>query len=422
MKPSSESNLSDSWHESHTVIHRYRNFLLKYRGALRLLEDSLSKLVLYAPSRFVIADEDDINEESSSYKILPETLYAIIHVWSLLNDTLYYGFGKGTGLSIGHIEEFNSCKQSHACKNVLIMLRSTLSILECIYPALEVSTYYASNKSTRGIKHHNSRSLGIQSLQVAKNVEMIKCLCRFGILLINYLMQYNVCIGTADMIKGLGILESGASLEPEIEQHINYINSSEDEKIRIKKMLYTGQRTGRKSQMIDPIAVIRSKSNHIQGVSIFDAPLVKLVMLIIGEMLHVYRPLYYINSRLKQEHKSHLNSNSVDEIRLWVLSLCMDVVSYKLIKESKAVILSNRDGDASRLDTLSKSSKEELYRRKLRWTLYLLRPPVWESLISSCFMRISWILKHIPFFGEPLVNYCLDMILYCKKWHFMMEK
>lgn len=386
-----------------------------HRGKLRLLEDSLSKLVLYAPGRFVITSEYDENfrrGNPSPKKMLPETLYAIVNVWSLMNDTLYYGFGKGNGLSVGNIDDFDCCGQRNLNRNILTILRSTLSVLDCIYPALEVSAYYASGKHTE--------SRNINALEVATTFERIKFTCRLGILILNYLMQYNICDGMDDMIKGLGILENGASFEPEREQHTNYIKSSKEERNRVEKLLYSGPRTGKKSKRLDPFT--RSKTSQLQRHSILNAPLMKLMMLIIGEVLHIYRPMYYIHSSLKQEKLSQFKNKGVSKIKLWVLSFCMDLVSYKLIKASKAVNIGNSDGSTSTFNILSESSKEELYRRKVRWVLYILRPPIWEVLTKPAFMYISGIFQHAPFIGEPLVNYCLDMMEYCKKWHFMMER
>jgi hypothetical protein len=99
----------------------------------------------------------------------------------------------------------------------------------------------------------------------------------------------------------------------------------------------------------------------------------------------------------------------------------MDLLSQKLIMISKSIRLVGKDGRNLNVDTSSQSTEEELYRRKMRLTLYLLRAPIWDSLTRPGMMHVGSIVKNVPLVGMPMVQYCFDMLEYCKKWHFMME-
>lgn len=397
-----------------TLFEKYRTFLLRNRIFLRFLEDGLSKLVLYAPSRFVDHSEEELDQNfapSSSNKILPESLYAAIHLWSLLNDTMYHGFGKGNGLTVGNIDELDVASKNKISRKFAICCRLTLSVLECFAPALEVSA------SRRYRNHQTIRERHINALEISKKLEGIKFFCRLGILLMNYLNQFSTTSG---------ILQNGGMLNPEGEHYDSFITSSKSEDFRIKKMLYVGPRSGRtyrRTKVADSMSRHDTRaSTTTQPGNVLEFPGAKLVMLVLGEILHIYRPLYYIHSTLNQEK----NSNSVTNRRLhqfksWITSLCMDLLSQKLIMISKSMSIMEKDGGKWNFDTSSQSTKEELYRRKLRLTLYLLRAPIWDSLTRPGMMHAGAIVRNVPFVGEPLVQYCFDMLEYCKKWHFMME-
>jgi hypothetical protein len=400
-----------------SVFEKYRTFLVRNRIFLRFLEDGLSKLVLYAPSRFVAHSEEELDQNvspSAQNKILPESLYAVIHLWSLLNDTLYHGFGKGNGLTVGNIDEMDVASKNEFSRKFVIICRLTLSMLECIAPALEVSAY----SSRRYRNHQTIQERYVKTLEISNTFERIKFVCRVGILMMNYWKQ---CSTTT------GILQNGGMLDPEGEHHDSFITSSKSEEYRIKKLLYVGPRSGRTSRRTHVLDSNHRHDTHddsmdVQPLNVLDAPRARLAMLVLGEILHVYRPLYYIHSSLKQEKSSDSNMNKrLHQFKSWIISLCMDLLSQKLIMISKSRSLVFKDGCHLSVDTSSHSTKEELYRRKLRLVLYLLRAPIWDSLTRPGLMHVGSIVRSVPFVGESLVQYCFDMLEYCKKWHFMME-
>jgi hypothetical protein len=378
------------------------------------LEDALSKLVLYAPNRFVAHSEVEGDENfspSSSTKILPESLYAVIHLWSLLNDTLYHGFGKGNGLTVGNINEIHDFSKKRISRKILVFCRLILSVLECFAPALEVSA------SRRHRNHQSARKCHVKSLEISSKLEQIKFVCRLGILLMNYLNQFNT---------RSGILQNGGLLDPEREHSDYFITSSKSEDYRIRKMVYVGARSGRtcrRNQISDSLNRHGTHdSTTIHPGNVFEVPGAKSVMLALGEILHIYRPLYYIHSTLNQEKNSISETNTrLHQFKLWITSLCMDLLSQKLIMISKSIRLVGKDGRNLNVDTSSQSTEEELYRRKMRLTLYLLRAPIWDSLTRPGMMHVGSIVKNVPLVGMPMVQYCFDMLEYCKKWHFMME-
>ena len=422
------THISKLSHLPAAYLHRYRQFIQKYRFILRIFEDGLCRLVLYAPGRFVAYSEDDSGHEKK--KILPETLYALIHIFSLFNDTVYHGFGNGNGFTVGGLNE--ECDGHQVSTHCVRVLRSILSIVECMAPSLEVSAYSKSRlkmKSNNGpgeennklASHHESH---LNALLVSAKIEKIKFVCRMGLIVINYykhVKSTRSSKGNAEPIgnsSSLGILQEGGLLEPD-----ECITSESSENDRVKKLLYVGKRTGRK-------LIYQQNQNHIETSrflcndkinlnhevkSMLDSPRTKMALLGLGELLHVYRPVYFVKSCLLLTSTDPKDSRK-RMLKSWLISLCMDVLSHKLTKMSKTVQRGNVV-----IDTSSDSTKEELYHRKMRWTLYLLRAPIWDMATYPLAEKLGAAGAYIPLIGKPLVQYIMDILCYWQRWHFMQE-
>ena len=209
-----------------------------------------------------------------------------------------------------------------------------------------------------------------------------------------------------NVLSNMGVLQEGGLLEPN--EHLTF---SRDENERVKKLLYVGKRTGRQ---------IRYNVNQVQNVMPLTAaatPTTKIGMLILGELMHVYRPLYYVQSSLRNESVGG-NKGRHGMVKSWIVSLVMDLLSQRLIIAGKTV---RKGGSECVVDISSESTKEEMYRRKMRLAMYLLRSPVWNMATYPIAEKISRVIAHVPLVGKPLVHYLMDVLNYWQRWHFMQE-
>lgn len=427
----------------------YREFIQKYRVLLRFAEDGLSRLVLYAPTRFVAHMEGDIFDEKGNRKILPETLYALIHLWSLLNDVLYHGCGEGNGFTVGALQDKESCddvlssgenetkvQQFSTSAHTTTVLRSILSIVECLSPALEVSAYYR-NARIRSLDQTMKRKNADwilskrrkNALEMSAKVETVKFICRLGLVAAHYstYLKRMASLGGnhEKMMKlwsGMGILQYGGGLDPN-----EHVTSTKCENDRVKKLLYVGRRTGKQCGVTNRnrFEIPRiSSSDHPQGNKslsslslrlIGSSPSSKMLMIMAGELLHIYRPFYFIQSLLKHK-RDEIDSRRKKMLKSWILSLLMDVLSQKLTLLGKTV-----HRQYSMVDTSSESTKIELYHRKMKWVLYLLRAPVWDMMTHPLLEIVGDVMDYVPFIGKPLARYIVDVVSYWEKWHFMTE-
>lgn len=387
-------------------LDKYRRFLQRNRFALSLAEDGLGRLVLYAPRRIVSQSEENLYNNNG--KILPETLYACINLWSLLNDTIYHGFGEGNGLTVGTVDQpfdgLSSSKMETRGKAILL-LRAILSVIECMAPSLEVSAYSKNDWKRRSTHHRH-----LNALFMSSKIERVKFICRIGILTLNYYERIIFLASRKDsamhVLSSLGILEEGGLLEPN--EHLTH---SKHEHERIKKLLYVGKRTGRQ---------MRYDENQVQSnmpIIATATPGVKIGMVLLGDLLHIYRPLYYVQSSLRNERIGGSKGRHA-MIKSWVISLVLDLLSQRLIIAGKTV---HKGSDGHAVNIFSTSTKEELYHRKMRLALYLLRSPIWTMATYPIAEKISRVLAHVPLIGQPLVDYIMDVFNYWSKWHFMLE-
>jgi hypothetical protein len=391
-------------------ISDYKIFLGKYRFALRLIEDSLSRLVLYAPSRFVSHEDIDDGSSVHSKKIQPESLYALIHLWTLLNDSLYYGLGDGQGLTVGSDNQSYQNGDPEGSSKYTHILRSVLTILECLAPAVEVSAYAR-------VPTQNSSSREFNVLKVMSHLERIKFICRLSLLGLHYMQYISNCSNDIVTLSGAGILQEGGILEPG-----EKVTKESTERRRISKMLYVGKRTGRRT-------VRTSKSDYenrscLQDKTLalwrlLEMPQVKMLLLAAGEVLHIYRPLYWTTSCRDGAKLGEADgSRKYRGIISLVKSLAMDILSHILSESGSRVISSNGN---TTINISSDATKMELQRRKMRWFLYLLRSPIWDVFTNPVSQFGGKILGCVPFVGKLLARYVIDLLLYWKKWHFMLE-
>ena len=480
-------------------LSKYRSFLQNHRFTLHLVEDLLSRLVLYAPSRFHHtngdnnADGDDAAHESEgNHDVLPETLYGILNLWSLLNDVLCHGLGNDNGLTVGvlsssssstdpidntSLEEIKTSKKDQT----ITILRSILTVIDCIAPALEVRAHYHQrNNSKQSHKQRGRQSNQHSLLDMLALIEKIKFVCRLSILALNYASCFHDKDDTIDSqnrshpsyikqdskhrndedsliqmssISSFGILKDGGMLDLGCDDAI----SVENERKRIKRLLYVGKRTGRKLYNHDCNQKCTNELNNmnddaddggVKGSShllskwkdLVQSPKVKIGLIVLGEILHLVRPLYHIHAIRSCEstigyghddtatNKNHTKDEKMTYrrrmmMKIWLKSFLIDLISLKSIEMGHKVKKKlSPNGIISEVDVSSQALRDELYNRKMRLMLYALRAPFYHDLTFPVTQRVASIVDCIPLVGQPVSTYLLDILAYWQQWHFMMER
>ena len=256
----------------------------------------------------------------------------------------------------------------------------------------------------------------MNALSVSAKVEKIKFICRMGLLGLHYLKQRKRMQDLDESARILevgstGILEEGGILVPD-----ECITKTKEEYDRIKKLLYVGKRTGRK--MRAPLKKTHQQSptyQLISNISTLNSSKMRYLLLTIGEILHIYRPYYYVSSSLQIEG-DYKEISKQKMLKLWLRSLCIDFLSHQCTKISKTMLVGNDIVYVS-----SHSTKNELYHRKMKLFLYLLRAPCWNIATQPVAEKVAIVGNYIPIIGKPLAQYLMDVLNYWRQWHFMLE-
>ena len=439
------------------LLIKYKSFLQQYRPFLGLVEDALSRIILYAPSRFISHEDLDDNQSNlnTTRAPRPETMYALLNLWTLFNDTLYFGLGHGNGLTFGSqrecgtkgLDQPNPNHQQHSCTNTVITTaRTILSMIQCIAPAIEMNAYSSARNDNSLVRDHRIKS-------VIARIESIKFFCRSLILILNYSTAYlkfkhqNLHEAGPKIINdnnlnihcgSVGILLDGGSLRP----GESVILASDEEK-RIKRLSYVGKRTGRRMVCQYPWNEVNSftadygdsslcggkfdrqdlSKNRLKWKNFIRGFKFKIGLLLAGELLYVYRPLYW--SQKSRQHSLRNGSDNSNKnfqlIKAWIVSFLMDVISRKLVIQAATVVATSISNDT--VNIASQITQNELQRRKSRWMFYLLRSPIWELLthpVSSTLLNI--VSRIVPVMGPSLSNYAMEVLSYWHKWQFMLEE
>ena len=501
------------------MLSEYRSFLQKHRFSLQIVEDLLSRFVIYAPSRIRHHAYHDSNSdmekndgEIMGHGFTSETLYALINLWSLMNDALYHGLGNDNGLTVGILRSKTGERRSNGRRNserngkisikeeIITLLRLILTVVDCLAPAFEVRaySYQLQTRQRQQRQQLQPRSRNNILLDVLTNIERIKFICRLAIILLNYSTSYNKHINpekvvskTSQNINNIqhrnendsnnnekekedidmscvspfGILKDGGIFDFGCNDAI----SSENERKRVRRLLYVGKRTGRKiitsrseitenehnedsniNTFVNPNkSSILGQCKKFLELSILSSPKFKIGMLLFGEFLHLVRPFYFIHESRSCANKFGSKDDAKQKrsymMKAWIRSLVIDILSYKSIefsmstklkkqieiKRSNTVLKSENErtyssGSANTssyyVDTSSETTKYELYNRKMRLMLYSLRAPIFDNVTVHIAQKIQNILNCIPLLGKPLASYFLDLLAYWQHWHFMLER
>lgn len=487
------------------ILSRYRSFLHENRFALQIVEDLVSRCILYyAPSSHhsgLVTTAENINDDEnvigyndrgkskkrtrqekqqqkSNGGVMPESLYACINLWTFMNDAIYYGLGNDIGFTVG-TSRFDQKDPSipssptTGANNIdnlerhtstfISTLRIILSIVDCIAPAIEVRAHYfqslgtsknnVAKKNTQAANNHR-----FYVLNILTKIERIRFICRLSILLLNYYNQYKKMIRSESSspskntnenrqnsstsidksyLAMFGIIENGGLYQ--LGCNNDNSKSTRDEVKRVKRMLYVGKRTGRK---VSNQRNLQRKgnlyqegddlTNILQSISkrLLDSTSFKICLLAMGEILHLSRPLYqtYAIRNCERQNNFGLNdqkNRKQNMIKIWVISLLMDMLSLECTKLGTTVNVNpsmSSQRSTQTVNIASSMTKDEIYHRKMRLFLYLLRTPVFDFTTLPVAKRLSQIINHVPLVGRLSSSYIMDLITYWHDWHFMMEK
>ena len=484
-------------------VDEYRALLRRNATAVHLAEDVLSRLLLYAPSRLAHVDDDETAPSLSigSALLNAESLYALLNLWQLTNDVVLHGPGDGTGMTVGTAQEASAgfglardsnqddakvaesslrrdwgevstldsdvsfrsmlarilprCVQDVTSAadpaKLLLGLRTILSVVECIAPAMEVLSGIPSRP--RGalagfvplhVQQQRRSAAELSKMNTLTRLERIKFGCRLCLLLTNAINAYRR-IREDERVDGQSVMcaavfRHGGMLHP----GERAVPAAEEEE-RLRRVGYVGRRTGRRTHPggtpINRQSATRSASisNGVaMGLTNAGAK-TRLAALTAGELLHIYRPLYWTASeRDHAAHSLHMHqlgglsqtrsrSERLTMLKSWVVGLAMDVMSHRLTLAATSGGRPTSITFRGHVDTSSNvhmppATAEELQRRKMRWMLYLLRCPVWDVLTRPVAGGLAdFIGRFVPLLGRPFASYVMDLLIYWQRHHFMLE-
>lgn len=467
-----------------SMIQRYRTFLQKHEPSLDILERIMERFVFY---RYLF------NHDHSGIKI--ELYYAALSIIRWVNDVVLVGWGDGMGMTIGNRREWlgdegaidsdmNGAKyfqkwvlsRMHV---VVPVLRAILTATTCVYPALEawarrqtncrsfLGTELPCNESqqqqeewkyattadlapqTRRLQWERRQS---RAADLSYWVERIRFVSRLALMSISWWARHNREQNKKEnMIAVPPLIRRGAELDPSEEL---LPLAAADTAAAVTQ--YKGKRTGRRSVSNASTKIPRYPTSTRENGSSFVKYLRDVISSkhnilyfhIVGELLHILRPLYWSHSESidwrrraavnQGARRTTLFSNSL--WKAWLLSLVMDVISDELLdittgcgthpssngKSSRHSLLSRSTGrtaPTSPMSSVVQSEQEELTWRRGRRSLYLLRSPVYSAITLPLMTAVTRVISKIPSFGlgRWASQYILEMMGYWNEHRFMLE-
>ena len=480
--------------DKHSLLQRYRTFLQKHEPSLDIFERIMERFVFY---RYFF------NYDHNGIKI--ELYYAAWNIIRWINDVVLIGWGKGMGMTIGTRNDWLGKKTQDSNVNIpsfqdwalskmhifLPVIRATLTATTCVYPAFEAWSRrpICSRPSIYGtaLPHDETRQ-GQEEWSFATTtdlsprarrlqweirqsraadlsywVERIRFVSRFILLSISWwakkkrdenLQLDSIHRNNEEIIPAIPpLLRRGGELDP-CEKLLPL--TTVDKAVVVAK--YKGKRTGRRS--VTTIPNSPSPSHKVSDRHLFVKYINGLLSSknnilyfhFVGELLHIFRPLYWsrfesidwkrrICPSNSRGHIAHHSSNSSFSIwKAWLLSLLMDIVSDELLdittgckyhqppieNAQKSPLLSGPIGRRtpfSPVVSVAQTEREELTWRRSRRSMYLLRSPVYRAVTLPLVATVMRVISKVPSFGlaKWASEYILDMMSYWNEHRFMLE-
>lgn len=469
-----------------SLLQRYRNFLQNHEPSLDILERIMERFVFY---RYLF------NHDHSGMRI--ELYYASWNIIRWVNDVVLMGWGEGMGMTVGTRNEFfdSSNKLSSEDKrsfqhwvltkmHVMVpVLRAILTATTCVYPALEAwsrrpvrsrplirGTALPINESrqqedweyssttdlsprTRRLQWEKRQS---RAANLSYSVERIRFVSRLALLSISW---WTRCrrkqLQKVEASAAPSLLRRGGELDP-CEELLPF--QASDMAAAVSQ--YKGKRTGRRSVSSTSTAAPSQSSTSTFKQPTFVRYVSNLVagkhnilyFHVIGELLHILRPLYWSRSEsIDWKHKAahnheHLTAPrrgsffSISLWKAWLLSLIMDIVSDEILdittgcktyqtserniqQHSLLSISTGRNAPYSPVSSVIESEHDELKWRRGRRSMYLLRSPAYKAITLPLMSAVTRLISKVPSFGLSrwASEYILDMMSYWNEHRFMLE-
>jgi peroxin-16 len=119
--------------------------------------------------------------------------------------------------------------------------------------------------------------------------------------------------------------------------------------------------------------------------SIWSAKGISGRLFLLGEVVHIFRPLLYVLLIKKFGIKSWTP---------WLVSLAVEITSLGI--HSRATDLHQRGG---KVHQLSSAERDELKRRKMMWALYVMRDPFFTRYTKRHLQKAEKVLDPVPLIG-----------------------
>ncbi|CAJ1969522.1 unnamed protein product [Cylindrotheca closterium] len=399
----------------------YKQLLRRYRIPLELAEEALERILFWMPH----SESEDPNDPTAPKHQWREVLFGLL---SLHRLSMYCASEETEGSTMGLENSYGMTIQTKEQPTIsATRIRIYLSILHCLMPTL--LEILPSNKNSR----RNPSARQHSQSRVRLRLEQVK----FGLrlyLLASYWTQQQWQQSKEgeswlDKLKGnafnIGILQAGGMFD--VVGQGSGLHSLEAERMGRRKA-YMGRRTGLtirlangSGKILPPSlssttnirASVSAEANGHESCLHNDSRQRKghLIGILIGELLHILRPLYWASAEayggsettsLSLPGIQQSSSSSLKMLKPWIETLLMDLVSLKLLWRHST----KNSGNPWTYD--------EWKRRKGRMLLYLLRGPIWSKMTHPVLEKGSAIWTKIPILGRLLDVFLWDWILYWK--------
>jgi Peroxisomal membrane protein (Pex16) len=346
----------------------YQRWVLEHERSLWLVEESLSRLLFWAPP-------------STRGR---ETILGLLELHRLLvqcakTTAQHHDADMGTSVD-------GSCDGS---KDIVSTrsLRLGIGVIQSVWPvAQELVCVFAPTLRPSSATGMIDRTVEYRQAVVRQYLERLRFLFR-----ITLLVRYWKRIHAANKAKNASVLPGLLLRGGGLDSHSFHGHPLpyQVEQARIERMEYVGRRTGRR------VVFLKNTGACVPARS---GTAMRWLRIVLSELLYILRPLV----QAEADVTTCFDATSTRKLRIWSLCLGMDVLS-----------LLSVGGECSGLQPSSNAvTVNEWKRRRMRLFLYVLRSPIWDRYTEPVVQRVDGIVYRFPLVGGLLRNFIWDWIYY----------